>query len=1368
MANNLQYIMRPDSGDSFARVSSGFRAGLEKVAQRREVKRPVKNVDYTRRPETTRVSKVLSQAAWYKPTKSQRRAEDRAVERIHEQEYNNDLDTSARRKRLWDEEEKDPWENAGEFKLSNEDQIASDKANFNLLHDKYTENTNFFQRMGDAIGLMAEHSSDGGIQESQGAIALAKNKQDCIKAWKYLQEVKALQQQNDGYVDGTIDYNKIYKDATAQYQQYLKEGVTAKDIQEMADAYKVSDNRKLLAQGSKATDGRLSAYKKDALQAKLKGLREAQKAGVDIDFDYSKTMAQKLKEADSAIANEQKTIQDENDAIYKDQAGGLLPSKMKRKAFWQKVYNVSDEARKLENYAGNLDWTDSNYWAWSQFTQFGYSMSSGASVASNALGAASLVAGALGTAAGGVGGGALAYNAVTLASAPLDYLGGVAENKQEVAQNWGDNISANLAKQFNTDDLSKEASIKDLQQQAIKKAVEGGLTQKAAADMYDITNQNGLGNVLQMLGAGQISSNDKRVNNALIGSTKGLQQQYMADNVRTMGASTIQTGVALMDPTKMLGKFTGKVVGTLGGKYLARKLAPTALGKAVSSGVEGLRRATANGRKYANQIFDSKGAEYGRTVSDAMGGGVLGSALGTTIGAGTEAAAKGMAKVMPESMKAGLTSALEHAGAKFEALGNMVGAKKLKRAALKQMAKHREITDIAKFLGKYGYNNSRAFIADHMSEGNEELAQYINSKEDFAKTYGYNSGSLADLIYNDFMLSGQIAKFYAANAGLGSSELADDLEAIQNWKGGFFAGGMHPNVAINTIIGAKGMYNQLTTDKAILATTIANRSAANNSRANNQVLVDQVSNGRYDEAMNTLDKLQQRDQQRAQRRSNNKLNNATTQEQYDEAMNDQFASQEYWEEQKRNLQHINRLVNDRTFNKQLEAQGIYKGTKEYNVAIADMANLQQSRAENAQERQERGNKLEQLYADQSLQDKANTTVNAMNGHYMIEDAVQTAQAKQEHIQQLTDSKAAKYKHDNKVEEVPAEQLAKFKQEAEEESKDFEQQYSDALQESRHESVMQRSKAINRLKALYELKSQMKTMDDWFQFSKNKLGLHTSRPDSKILAKYIDEQVKTAKEDLARYSNNYEATTTDEATQTYLNENTEAIGYGNQDIIDEEKYQAIYDANDKLYARQIQAMTQDVVRDGDNFVYNPEEAAYQRKDMTNRIAKGEDYKADEKHEAAKAGDPKQSYAYRRAKQIADVQARNSALDWFLADTVNGDTVTKYTEDSIAEQEKEEEETIKSLRETMEKPDISPEAQAQEKPAPVQSEKTKNRLANNAEEYRARKSKAQAAHKKAKRKRRNRMRASLLLGMDNIAEAAFDKLIEQTKIGFYKFE
>ena len=80
----------------------------------------------------------------------------------------------------------------------------------------------------------------------------------------------------------------------------------------------------------------------------------------------------------------------------------------------------------------------------------------------------------------------------------------------------------------------------------------------------------------------------------------------------------------------------------------------------------------------------------------------------------------------------------------------MFGAKKIKREALKAIARNPKAADILKYLGKYGYATTRAGIVDHFSEGNEELAQYINSKEDFAKTYGYNSGNLAELLWNDF------------------------------------------------------------------------------------------------------------------------------------------------------------------------------------------------------------------------------------------------------------------------------------------------------------------------------------------------------------------------------------------------------------------------------------------------------------------------------------------------------------------------------------------------------------------------------------------------------------------------------------------
>ena len=80
----------------------------------------------------------------------------------------------------------------------------------------------------------------------------------------------------------------------------------------------------------------------------------------------------------------------------------------------------------------------------------------------------------------------------------------------------------------------------------------------------------------------------------------------------------------------------------------------------------------------------------------------------------------------------------------------MFGAKKIKREALKAIARNPKAAGILKYLGKYGYATTRAGIVDHFSEGNEELAQYINSKEDFAKTYGYSSGNLAELLWNDF------------------------------------------------------------------------------------------------------------------------------------------------------------------------------------------------------------------------------------------------------------------------------------------------------------------------------------------------------------------------------------------------------------------------------------------------------------------------------------------------------------------------------------------------------------------------------------------------------------------------------------------
>ena len=64
----------------------------------------------------------------------------------------------------------------------------------------------------------------------------------------------------------------------------------------------------------------------------------------------------------------------------------------------------------------------------------------------------------------------------------------------------------------------------------------------------------------------------------------------------------------------------------------------------------------------------------------------------------------------------------------------------------------------------------REGLASAMSEGAEEGVQYLNSKEDFAKKYGWNAPSIGDIIANDFIQGSRVAKAYLSVLGLADSE----------------------------------------------------------------------------------------------------------------------------------------------------------------------------------------------------------------------------------------------------------------------------------------------------------------------------------------------------------------------------------------------------------------------------------------------------------------------------------------------------------------------------------------------------------------------------------------------------------------------
>lgn len=1343
MANNLQYILRPGSSTpqsranaAYKKLSRDFRSGLNNIAQRYQPQKP----NYISRRSGSRLeTDTTPHGNWYKPTMRTRQVQENAVA---------DYDWDSKLNKLYKEQQKkqkdaDYEKQHQEWLDQQEKERKSQQDDFYKTQDEYNKELDrkndgvlgfigkAFDKITDIIGNFANYSSEGGINESQGRIALAKTDKELADAYQYVTEIKTLKAyEKQDFVDGSVDYNKLYKTIVNKYNNYKKNGYNEHDIAEMARAYENKFISKKYSTKNNAlglTDTRNSRalnLEKQKLQKKL---------GIDPDFDYTKTLSQKIQEINKYKESKDQDIKDEEESLY---GNGIIPNKLKRKQFWNNVWNVNEKAKKLGQLGGSLDWNDPNYFIWGQSAQAGYSFSSGAGVASGLAHTAVLGASVL-LSRGNPGIGAMVNNLGNTLIAPLDYQSGVGENYQEASQNYGDNIQANLQLQFKGKGLSKVPSIIALQKEAIQKAKASGLSDKEAKELYDVNNTSGMSNVLQMFGNGAITSNDIRLNKAKVGATKGLKQQFMADNVRTMSSTAVQTMVSCVDVTGGAGSYVDHIIGKIGGKTIARKLSGTAAGKVVSKAADSVKRFASDVKRYENSFVGAaakKGASIGEATSDVLGGGIIGSGVGrvtgATIGAATKATKDAIWEAVPETTRAGLTQFAESAFNKFAALGELFGAKKIKREALKAIARNPKAADILKYLGKYGYATTRAGIVDHFSEGNEELAQYINSKEDFAKTYGYSSGNLTELLWNDFQLGGQISKFYAAAAGIGNSELYDDSEAISNWKGGFFMGGMNPSVLTNTLFAANNIRRQVKADQLMLASTIANRAAENASRANNQVLVDAVSQGLYAEAYNAIEDMQARDQKRADR-------------------SNRLGTDQFWEKKKQNLGIINRLVNDKELNKQLEAQGIYSGTHEYNIAIADRANLLQQRAQNQQERYERNSSLQQMYAKEQYQKQVEELEGKVSAKQMFPDSIDAAEKKQQAIDNYVKSKTK----EGDTQDV----IDSYTEEAKEKFKNFTSEYQQNTKQVRRNNILGFSRAINRLNALLNLKSQMNTLDDWFSFTSDKLGIQTSRPDAKFLQQNIDEQIKQAKEQISQFDKDFDKNSNDAKALNYIQESTDAIGYGDQDILDEEKYQAIYNANEQLIQRQLNAMTDGVVEDNGKYEYNPDEARYRRKQQALQLSLGDKYEEKE-HERAKSKDPKGSYLNKRIQTISKAQDNNSALDWLLADVASGDAVTGLNEEVFKEQDKQNKgdfEQIKSQYDAANK-------------ANTEQSNVIDALDKNKEEYNRRKSLIRQRYNNRRKKRRNKLRASFLLGFDELAMQAFDGLIENTKIGFYKFE
>ena len=1390
-------LLKSPAEDYFRGQAKRF--GITLPNQRRSVpnRRTQANVpNYISRKSGSRLeSDIMPHGQWYKPSKKSIQIQEDAIaeydwnkhiDDLYKKQHKSNLDkinaSSDQIQSDYDKEKQHDLEEDllfEDFKKTDiyKNSVKDDIGGINELGKDSFQFT--LWKFGQRIGLFSNQSSDLGIESTKGKIALAQTDQAKADAWAkrerleadyktkgdqwyYLKANPKAQKKGDQWRDPHL----LGKEILSIYDQ-LKD----KDLNELADAYKstwMKDHTsmwerfqaavtKAFAATNDTFDGTGRSKEQMAndwinnYNKQLSDRFEKAHAGMDL--------AQKETEAKEFIQRKQKDLDDYNKT---------LTDQTRRAAKWKKFWNVSKHAENLANIHANDDLLTPDYWLWNLPQQMGSSWSSDTGNIGNLITtvgtAASLALGATGHA----GAGFALYNAANAAALPFNLQGAQDENYAEIAQRWTQNYQQNLNKyeaqeQFgNAQGIS--ASYKNLQKQSVKFAMQNGMSKKDAEARYDLSTQQGKEKVLGDYLMGVTKSNDPRLSKAKVGTTKGLEQQFMIDNARTMGTEVVQNVISYIQPGNSLSNLYRQAVYRFPTTKLGAKLATNKAGKIIIGtdyALAGLNGAIENKFVQAGQYVNSltsaagkTGSAIGSTTIDILGGGVLGHYVGAGVGAAAGEAVrgiKGLAKeIIPQSLKDAGIMASEAIVKKAEALASMVGAKTLKRKLLKAVAKNPNTVATLKMLNKYGINTIRRGIIDRASEGNEEIVQQLNANaaEEFAKTYGYGSADLLNLAFQDMSYSKQVADFYKGMFGIGESELYNDMEMLSNWRGGFAMGGMHPMVAMNIYHAANDIYNTVQVKDAIMHGALLDREQGKMNRASNAVISDQISKGRYNQLTTEIQQLREADLKRERPR---------------------FGEQ-YWNNLQANVERINSLVNNKQIEQQYRLKGINKGTEKYNVAIADRANIEQQLADNRKAQQEAEIKLQQIYGQKGYQDQVEQAVNRQEqSRDPMLAAINVAEMKTKATESYINRKVEEYKKTLDTASLPEEEvnksLAEYKESIKDEANEYGERFienSQREEHTRHVNNFQANSEIhNRMKALLTLKAKMNSIDDIFKFAHDKLGLKTVRPDAKLLSANIDKQIARAKQSLAKAYKNFDEKSTDEQTLQFLNNFSESVGFDDNEIQELEQARAMYTANESLLNSTLSIHTEGITKDDNgNLEYNPEEVRYQRKVAELRQKLGDKYKP-EQHTRSTAKDGSKSKLNERITKIIDANKQNENIDWMLSDIYAGDAVTKLTEDFQDDMLKAAEQDVKDINQQA-KQVVDPTDGKQKHVA------TAEELQKHAEEYKRRRDKAREHYRKKRKARRSKARVSFLLGFDDLAMQSFDGLMENAKVGFYKFE
>lgn len=774
----------------------------------------------------------------------------------------------------------------------------------------------------------------------------------------------------------------------------------------------------------------------------------------------------------------------------------------------EKWFPISDDYNKKKQRYANASVFSPEYWQYEMPSQIAASNASTAGRIAMALNTGAAIGGAFlgpkGQALLNIG------SQVATTATGLDIENMKFENRGEVSDANVDKLKSNLMsggkKQY-------QDIIKDLREKA--KQVYPKLNMNPDTESDD--------EILRSALAGIITSNHPEYRKAELRALAGSNALFQKDNITTGSDLMVQKGLQVGIFGRELYKAGKGTINWIANKTIKRAansatgaIEHTVEGAATNAAAEAAKDAV-NGSRYATlrkEFTDSfrGGFGLGEQTATVLGHGMTGQYVyGTMTGIG-KAVLDQAKKALPTRGQAFIRLATHRAGQYYQDILD-------------------KIPLTARRLSAYGLKMGKVWAVSSASQAAEEARQYVNAEQAKRQQMGLGElPSLGSLFANEYSAGSRTQAAILAELGIGDSDLLDNEEFQQNYKGGFALGGGH-TVAMRAVSEIPGLVRQISADQAILNAGITNRVMMQNERAQGQLFAKEAMKGRsnMEQILNTMQQLKQEDARRKEHT---------------------YSSDE-WDSSIKAAQDIMRMTLSPTTKAIMEKHGIQYGTDKYAAAVASVYQTGQNSDENRDQRQK-------------AIDEYNQIIHSVQLNQAIDEELRRRQSGSS-IESLAQQRADKARQEA---EQNAQSLEELGQEVDFISAQSEQDKLNRMTGptgiSNVEDLRQRTILVGQLRGLLKLRSDCKTSDGFFNMLRDKFGLHTIREDAAKIHKSIDSDIKIISQRLSELS----GINLDGLNDAQVMDKLDAMGAIEQfsdDIEENTRVRALLNADAKLIA-----------------------------------------------------------------------------------------------------------------------------------------------------------------------------------------------------------